>query len=130
MRRHSLELWGGIECTVNRVGHRYHDQLRFAGHHRRVNDLEALVSLGLKALRYPVLWEHVAPRSRMRPSFEHADRQLKRLRDAGVEPIVGLLHHGSGPRHTSLLDPAFPQKFAAYAAKVARRYPWLRRFTP
>jgi dTDP-4-dehydrorhamnose reductase len=130
MRHHSLELWGGIECTVNRVGHRYHDQLRFAGHHLRLGDLDALASIGLKALRYPVLWEHVAPRSLARPSFQHADRQLHRLRRAGVEPIVGLLHHGSGPRYTSLLDPAFPRKFAAYAGSVARRYPWLRRFTP
>jgi dTDP-4-dehydrorhamnose reductase len=130
MRRHSLELWGGIECTVNRVGHRYHDQLRFAGHHVRGRDLDALASLGLKALRYPVLWEHVAPRSMGHLHFGHADRQLKRLRQIGVEPIVGLLHHGSGPRYTSLLDPAFPRKFAAYAGRVARRYPWLRRFTP
>jgi dTDP-4-dehydrorhamnose reductase len=29
-----------------------------------------------------------------------------------------------------LLDPLFPQKLAAYAERVARRYPWLRRFTP
>jgi len=81
-------------------------------------------------LRYPVLWEHVAPRSLSRLSFERSDRQLKRLRQVGLAPIVGLLHHGSGPRYTSLLDPGFPEKFAAYAARVARRYPWVRRFTP
>jgi dTDP-4-dehydrorhamnose reductase len=130
MRRHSLELWGGIECTVNRVGHRFHDQLRFAGHHSRLQDLDALGSIGMSSLRYPVLWEHVAPRSLARLSFERSDRQLKRLRQVGLEPIVGLLHHGSGPRYTSLLDPQFPHKFAAYAVRVARRYPWLKRFTP
>jgi dTDP-4-dehydrorhamnose reductase len=130
MRRHSLELWGGIECTVNRVGHRFHDQLRFAGHHSRLRDLDALSSLGMSWLRYPILWEHVAPRSLARLSFERSDRQLKRLRQVGLQPIAGLLHHGSGPRYTSLLDPAFPRKFAAYAGRVARRYPWLERFTP
>jgi dTDP-4-dehydrorhamnose reductase len=130
MRRHSLELWGGIECTVNRVGHRFHDQLRFSGHHSRLRDLDALGSLGVSWLRYPILWEHVAPRSLARLSFERSDRQLKRLRQVGLEPIVGLLHHGSGPRYTSLLDPRFPQKFAAYALRVAHRYPWLKRFTP
>lgn len=130
MRRHSPELWGGIECTVNRVGHRFHDQLRFSGHHSRPRDFDALASLGITTLRYPVLWEHVAPRSLARPSFERADRQLKRLRQAGLSPIIGLLHHGSGPRYTSLLDPRFAEKFAAYAGRVARRYPWMRRFTP
>jgi dTDP-4-dehydrorhamnose reductase len=130
MRRHSLELWGGIECTVNRVGHRFHDQLRFAGHHSRLRDLDALSSIGMSWLRYPILWEHVAPRSLARLSFERSDRQLKRLRQVGLQPIAGLLHHGSGPRYTSLLDPNFPQKFAAYAGRVARRYPWLKRFTP
>lgn len=130
MRRHSLELWGGIECTVNRVGHRFHDQLRFAGHHLRLRDFDALASIGISTLRYPVLWEHVAPRSLHRASFESSDRQLKQLRQSGLDPIVGLLHHGSGPRYTSLLDREFPRKFAGYAARVARRYPWLRRFTP
>lgn len=130
MKPHSLELWGGIECTVNRVGRRFHDQLRFAGHHTRLRDFEALASIGISTLRYPVLWEHVAPRALERASFEQCDRQLNRLRQCGLEPIVGLLHHGSGPRYTSLLDPQFPGKFAAYAGRVARRYPWLRRFTP
>jgi dTDP-4-dehydrorhamnose reductase len=52
------------------------------------------------------------------------------LRRLGVEPIVGLLHHGSGPAHTNLVDPAFPELLAAYAGAVARRYPWLTAFTP
>ena len=47
-----------------------------------------------------------------------------------MEPIAGLLHHGSGPRSTSLLDPEFPEKFAAYALQVARRYPYIRDWTP
>ncbi len=40
------------------------------------------------------------------------------------------MHHGSGPRHTSLLDPEFPQKLARYASLVAERYPWLDAYTP
>ena len=27
-----LELWGGVECTVNRVGNGYSDQLTVSGH--------------------------------------------------------------------------------------------------
>jgi dTDP-4-dehydrorhamnose reductase len=53
-----------------------------------------------------------------------------RLRELGVRPIVGLLHHGSGPAYTSLLDPGFPNKLASFAEAVARRYPWIAEFTP
>jgi dTDP-4-dehydrorhamnose reductase len=52
------------------------------------------------------------------------------LRDAGITPIAGLVHHGSGPRHTSLVDPAFPEQLAEYAGAVAARYPWLEYYTP
>ena len=52
-----LELWGGPECTVQRVGERYGDQSRRSGHHDRIGDLDLFASLGLKAIRYPVLWD-------------------------------------------------------------------------
>ncbi|MDQ3779421.1 MAG: hypothetical protein M3354_02570, partial [Chloroflexota bacterium] len=45
-------------------------------------------------------------------------------------PIVGLCHHGSGPRWTGLLDPRFPEHLADYARRVAERYPWVDAFTP
>ena len=48
----------------------------------------------------------------------------------GITPIVGLLHHGSGPRWTSLLHDDFPKQFADYAYQVAKRYPTLKFFTP
>ncbi|MGH9942427.1 MAG: sugar nucleotide-binding protein, partial [Pyrinomonadaceae bacterium] len=59
-----------------------------------------------------------------------ADARLGRLRELGISPIVGLVHHGSGPRETSLVDPAFPEKLAAYARRVAERYPWIEAWTP
>jgi dTDP-4-dehydrorhamnose reductase len=130
MNLESLELWGGIECTVNRVGRHYHDQLQFSGHAQRPSDLQALSSLGLKALRYPVLWESSAPRSLTELDLEWAAERLQLIRELEIEPIAGLLHHGSGPGYTSLLDDGFPEKLAHYAAAVARRFPWLRRFTP
>ena len=58
------------------------------------------------------------------------DERLGRLRELGIRPIVGLVHHGSGPRDTSLLDPRFPERLAEYAAAVAARYPWVEAFTP
>ncbi len=47
-----------------------------------------------------------------------------------MRPIVGLLHHGSGPRYTSLLDETFASGLAAFAGAVARRYPHVREWTP
>ena len=55
------ELWAGVECTVNRVGDRYYNQLEKTGHARRAEDLELIASLGVRAVRYPVLWERTAP---------------------------------------------------------------------
>ena len=52
------------------------------------------------------------------------------MRELGIRPIAGLLHHGHGPVDTSLLDPRFPEKFAAYARAVAERYPWIDAYTP
>jgi dTDP-4-dehydrorhamnose reductase len=125
-----LELWGGVECTVNRVGARWFDQVAMAGHHRRDDDLDRFAALGLRTLRYPVLWEHLAPDSPHAIDWRSTDARLERLRGLGIRPIVGLLHHGSGPRYTSLLDRRFPEQLARFARAVAERYPWVVDFTP
>jgi dTDP-4-dehydrorhamnose reductase len=125
-----LELWGGVECTVNRVGDQWFSQIERSGHEHRLEDLDRFAGLGIRAIRYPVLWERTAPDPQGEPDWRWPDARLGRLRELGIEPIVGLVHHGSGPSHTSLVDPAFPEKLAAYAAQVARRYPWVTRFTP
>ena len=124
----SLELWGGFECTVNRLGNSYFDQNVRTGHHDRPHDLDLVAALGITRLRYPVLWERTERDGRM--DWKWSDERLKRLRELGIDPIVGLLHHGSGPAHTSLVDPLFPEKFCIYARAVAERYPWVENYTP
>ncbi|HYC34001.1 MAG TPA: family 1 glycosylhydrolase, partial [Gemmatimonadales bacterium] len=126
----ALELWGGLECTVNRVDERYFDQVERTGHHARASDLELFADLGIRALRYPVLWERVAPGGPASADWRWPDERLDRLRRLGIEPILGLLHHGSGPPGTDLLDPRFPDLLADYAGAVARRYPWATSYTP
>jgi dTDP-4-dehydrorhamnose reductase len=125
-----LEMWGGVECTVNRVHEDWHDQLRASGHDVRIDDLTRFAQLGLRRLRYPALWEITAPQAPDRFDWRWLDQRLTRLQELGIEPILGLLHHGSGPRYTSLLDPSFPEWFAAYASAVACRFPWITRYTP
>jgi len=58
------------------------------------------------------------------------DRQLSDIRVIGITPIAGLLHHGSGPGFTNLSAPHFVDDFAAYAEKVAARFPWVDHYTP
>jgi len=128
---HNLpELWGGVECTVNRVGDQFFDQLEWTGHASRVEDLDLFADLGLKTLRYPVLWERIAPRGLAEADWSWPDERLGRLRSLGIRPIAGLVHHGSGPAGTSLLDPGFSDGLAAYAGAVAERYPWITDYTP
>jgi dTDP-4-dehydrorhamnose reductase len=124
------ELWGGVECTVNRVRDRYHDQLQLGGHDTRLCDLDRIAELGVRQLRYPVLWELTAPCTPDGFDWRWADARLERLRELHLDPIVGLLHHGSGPRYTNLLDPLFATLFARYARAFATRYPWVQRYTP
>ena len=128
-----MELWAGVECTMQRVGDRYGDQMAYSGHAVRITDLDLFAGLGVRALRYPVLWERTAPEQPGNSKdidWTWADARLNRLRELGVRPIVGLTHHGSGPRHTSLVDPCYAEKLAAYALQVAERFDWVEGWTP
>ncbi|HEX8748175.1 MAG TPA: family 1 glycosylhydrolase [Pyrinomonadaceae bacterium] len=126
----SLELWAGVECSITRIGDRFYDQLERQGHYARPSDLEEFARLGIRALRYPVLWEKTAPGSIEDADWSWAEERLALLRQLGLRPIVGLVHHGSGPLHTSLVDDEFPEKLAAYARAVAEKFPWVEDYTP
>jgi dTDP-4-dehydrorhamnose reductase len=123
-----IALWGGVECTVNRVQNTYFDQLARTGHDRRPSDLDRFAALGIRTLRTPVLWERTAPEGST--DFSWSDVWLGRMEDLGMTPIIGLVHHGSGPAYTSLVDDAFADRLAIYAQDVARRYPHVEAWTP
>ncbi|THD58371.1 sugar nucleotide-binding protein [Phenylobacterium sp.] len=125
-----LQLWGGHECTVNRVGEHYFDQTRRSGHQDRISDLDRFAALGLAALRYPLLWERADPEGCGDCDWTWTDARFGRIRELGLKPIAGLLHHGSGPRSTHLLDEGFAPAFAAYAGAAAERYDWIGDWTP
>jgi dTDP-4-dehydrorhamnose reductase len=125
-----MEIWGGIECTVNRVHDRYFDQVVRTGHEARPDDLARFAELGITAIRYPVLWERIAAARPLDAAFAWTDERLARLNALNIRPIVGLLHHGSGPRHTDLSDPAFARQLTSFARIVAERYPWITEWTP
>jgi dTDP-4-dehydrorhamnose reductase len=122
------QVWGGVECTVNRVRGRYFDQSALTGHDGRDSDLTLIADLGIRTLRYPVLWERVA-RSPDTDDWSWTDRRLTALRAAAIRPIAGLVHHGSGPNWTSLVRSNFATGLADYARRVAERYPWIDAYT-
>jgi len=131
MRVDGLEIWASPEPTVARIdARRVRDQLAETGHEKRSGDVARLASLGVGATRYPILWEKVAPDAPDALDLRWAEERMRLLAAHALEPIVTLVHHGSGPRYTGLLDPLFPQLLASYARAVARRFPWVRRWTP
>jgi dTDP-4-dehydrorhamnose reductase len=126
----SLQLWGGYECTVNRVGNEWYDQTQRSGHHDRIEDLHLLSDLGMRSVRYPALWERISPDDPERRDFRWTDERLGELKRLGINPILTLCHHGSGPHYTSLVAENFAEGLGRHAAAVAERYPWVRDWTP
>ncbi|MEO5684898.1 MAG: family 1 glycosylhydrolase [Chitinophagaceae bacterium] len=124
------ELWGGIECTVNRLGNTYRDQLADADHYDRPGDIQHFGKLNITKLRYPVLWENHIEDADGRIDWAPTQRKLEEIRSENMVPIVGLVHHGSGPEHSNLLDIAFAEKLALYAGRVAAQFPWVEFYTP
>jgi len=127
---YKLEFWGGVECTINRVGDNFQDQLEYTGHYDRENDIDLFAGLGISGYRFPILWEKHQPTPETEPDFTWVTKQLNQLRSHNIKPIAGLIHHGSGPAFTDLLDQKFPGLFAAYAAKVAAQFPDIEFYTP
>ncbi len=123
------EIWGGIECTINRVNDQYFDQLECAKYYQ--NSFEkSFVDLGIKKIRFPVLWEKHQPTIDSEIDWAWAAKELNFFEENNIEVIAGLLHHGSGPSFTNLLDENFPYLFAAYAKKVATQFPKIKYYTP
>ncbi|MBA2248769.1 MAG: sugar nucleotide-binding protein [Chitinophagaceae bacterium] len=124
------EIWGGIECTINRVNDVYYDQLEYAQHYYRDNDIELIAGLGIKTLRYPILWEKHEPVAGQTIDWSWTEKQLNTLQANHIVPIAGLIHHGSGPIYTDLLSDNFATGLSSYAKKVAEKFPWIQYYTP
>ncbi len=106
------------------------DQMDRCGHYARWEEDFALVrESGLDALRYgpPYYRVHTAPDHY---DWDICDAQMHRLRSLGISVIADLCHFGVPTWLGGFQDEAFPVLFAAYAGAFARRYPWVRHFSP
>lgn len=125
------EIWGGIECSYNRVRSKYFDQLQYSNHYERIEgDIAKFAQLGITTMRYPVIWERLQPRADHSIDWSTVDRGLQALRSHHIEPIVGLVHHGSGTRYADISSDDFPLRLSEFARRVAERYPLVQYFTP
>jgi dTDP-4-dehydrorhamnose reductase len=130
-KKSDIEIWGGIECTINRVGEQYFDQSEYSGHYSRgVEDIDLVAGLGINMLRYPVLWERHEPTKGQNIDWSFAEGSLLHMKELGVTPIAGLVHHGSGPAYVNFFDGSFENGLAEYARQVATQFPWLEYYTP
>ncbi len=125
-----IPVWGGIECTINRLQDNFYDQLAMSNFYSSDAAIEAIDACNIKTLRFPILWEKHQPSLATKIDWSWAERQLCLLQKKKIDPIIGLLHHGSGPIFTNLLDKKFPELFAAYALQVASKFPWVNLYTP
>ena len=125
----------GIECSYPLIAgpdgkEIRRDQLRECGHYERWReDLDLVEELGCRLLRYgpPYYSIHVGPG---RYDWSFIDEVMAVLRDRTVVPVIDLCHFGLPDWLGDFQNPEFPFYFAEYALAFARRYPWVRLFTP
>ncbi|MDB5249600.1 MAG: hypothetical protein JWQ40_3994 [Segetibacter sp.] len=107
------------------------DQLVLSGHYKRgQEDITRFAELGFKALRYPVLWEKHAPEKDGDIDWSYTKERLLEMNQAGIQPIAGLVHHGSGPAYADFFDGSFAEGLGTFAGKVAEQFPWIEYYTP
>lgn len=122
----------GIECSYPTIdgGRVRRDLLEECGHYTHwQQDLHLVQDLGLKYLRYglPYHRTHLGPG---RYDWDFADGVMAEIQRLGLIPILDLLHFGVPDWLGNFQNPELPLRFAEYVEAVARRYPWVRYYTP
>ncbi len=106
------------------------DELAKTKHYDRWrDDFRILKELGIEYLRYgpPYFSTHTGP-SKFDWSF--TDETFRALRDQKVTPIADLCHFGVPDWIGDFQNSDWPGLFVEYAQAFARRFPWVRFYTP
>lgn len=92
-------------------------------------DFELLKDLGIDCLRYgpPYYKVHQGPG---KYDWGFTDETFHTLQEQKVTVIADLCHFGVPDWMGNFQNPDFPKLFVEYAAAFARRFPWVRFFTP
>lgn len=106
------------------------DEMEKTDHYSRwKEDFDLTKELGIEFLRYgpPYYRTHVAPG---KYDWDFADETLNTLKEMQITPIADLCHFGVPDWIENFQNPQFPEYFAEYAEAFAKRYPWIRLYTP
>ena len=121
-------LWcTGIEDTFITAPHaktgRILDEYELTEHYSRaLADVGLMAELGVPAARYGIPWHRINPRPGVW-DWEWTDRALEAVLQAGIEPIVDLVHYGLPSWiEKAFLHPDYPNYVAEYATRVAERF--------
>ena len=71
-----------------RIGDCWRHQIAETGHAGRLADIDLIADLGVTAVRYPILWERIAPERPDHLDFAWTDERLAKLRERGIEVIA------------------------------------------
>ena len=93
------------------------------------DDFRVLKELGIEYLRYGPQYfiSHSGPG---KYDWNFADDTFHALREQKVTPIADLCHFGVPDWIGNFQNPEWPDSFVEYARAFARRYPWVRFYTP
>lgn len=111
-------------------GQKRMDEFAKCDHYKRWEEDFGLVKeLGISFLRYgpPYFSVHTGPG---KYNWDFVDVTFNKLRELGITPIADLCHFGLPDWLENFQNPDFPRHFAEYAAAFAKRYNWVRLFTP
>src|SRR5574340_744749 len=106
------------------------DEMEKCDHYRRwKEDFHLVRELGVEFLRYgpPYYREHLGAE---RYDWSFADETFRELRRLKIHPIVDLCHFGVPEWIGNFQNPDWPPLFAGYALAFAKRFPWVRFYTP
>ncbi len=114
--------WGGKTIRQDEMAKTLHYQ-------KWQEDFALLKQLEIQCVRYgpPYHSTHLGP---ARYDWSFADDTFGRLNDLDVIVVADLCHFGVPSWIGDFQNPDWPALFAEYAGAFARRYPWIRFYTP
>lgn len=121
----------GIECSnpITTNGVRV-DQLALTGHYEHwKKDFANVVRLGVRYVRYgpPIHKVFLGPG---KYDWTFVDQVMGEMHAVGIKPVVDLVHFGLPDWLVDFQNPEWPKWLGEYAEAFARRYPWVKYYTP
>jgi len=120
----------GFECST--FPQHGVDQLALTQHDRFWGSdlLLARDGAACRTIRYGIRWHIVNPRPG-HFDWSSVDGPMELMRQLGMEPVVDLFHFGTPTwLERGVLNGSFPDAQAELSRAFARRYPWVRWYTP